>query len=172
MAGRPRAPRCLDNETSTLDWFGEKFMIIYTGPLATDADALMAAFKDHAIPVGSCQIKDPHIQTLYERPLVLVRPDGHVAWRGQAFPDDADSLIRQIQRASALAQNRATFSCSGTVSHLTYVIVIYSMKTLIMSTDRFDVTGKVVLITGAGQGIGRDYALAFANAGAKPVLAG
>jgi len=40
-----------------------------------------------------------------------------------------------------------------------------------MSTDRFDVTGKVVLITGAGQGIGRDYALAFANAGAKPVLA-
>ena len=40
-----------------------------------------------------------------------------------------------------------------------------------MSTDRFDVTGKVVLITGAGQGIGRDYALAFADAGAKPVLA-
>ena len=37
-----------------------------------------------------------------------------------------------------------------------------------MSTDRFDVTGKVVLITGAGQGIGRDYALAFANAGANP----
>ena len=40
-----------------------------------------------------------------------------------------------------------------------------------MSTDRFDVSGKVVLITGAGQGIGRDYALAFADAGAKPVLA-
>ena len=92
-----RAPHAwLDNETSTLDWFGEKFMIIYTGPMATDADALMAVFKDHAIPVGLCQIKDPHIQTLYERPLVLVRPDGHVAWRGQASPDDADSLIRQI----------------------------------------------------------------------------
>ena len=40
-----------------------------------------------------------------------------------------------------------------------------------MLDNRFDVSGRVVLITGAGQGIGRDYALAFAAAGAKPVLA-
>jgi len=38
-------------------------------------------------------------------------------------------------------------------------------------SNRFDVSDKVVVITGAGQGIGRDYALAFAEAGAKPVLA-
>ena len=31
--------------------------------------------------------------------------------------------------------------------------------------------GRKVIITGAGQGIGRDYALAFVAAGAKPVLA-
>ena len=40
-----------------------------------------------------------------------------------------------------------------------------------MTNNRFDVSGKVVIITGAGQGIGRDYALAFAEAGAVPVLA-
>ncbi len=40
-----------------------------------------------------------------------------------------------------------------------------------MSENRFDVAGKVVIITGAGQGIGREYALAFAEAGAIPVLA-
>lgn len=40
-----------------------------------------------------------------------------------------------------------------------------------MPDNRFDVSGKVVVITGAGQGIGREYALAFADAGAKPVLA-
>jgi len=40
-----------------------------------------------------------------------------------------------------------------------------------MSHNRFDVSGRVVIITGAGQGIGRDYALAFAEAGAIPVLA-
>jgi len=40
-----------------------------------------------------------------------------------------------------------------------------------MDGNRFDVSGRVVIITGAGQGIGRDYALAFAAAGARPVLA-
>ena len=40
-----------------------------------------------------------------------------------------------------------------------------------MESNRFDVSGRVVIITGAGQGLGRDYALAFAAAGAIPVLA-
>ena len=40
-----------------------------------------------------------------------------------------------------------------------------------MDGNRFDVSGRVVIITGAGQGIGRDYGLAFAAAGARPVLA-
>ena len=38
-------------------------------------------------------------------------------------------------------------------------------------SDTFSVAGKIVIITGAGQGIGRSFAKAFASAGAKVVIA-
>jgi hypothetical protein len=28
--------------------------------------------------------------------LVLVRPDGHVAWRGDALPDEPRALLRRV----------------------------------------------------------------------------
>jgi len=40
----------------------------------------------------------------------------------------------------------------------------------VTSTDRFDVTGKVVVITGATKGLGRAFAFGLARAGAKVVV--
>jgi len=44
-------------------------------------------------------INDGKIAELYERELVLVRPDGHVAWRGDVCLDNALELIDQVRGA-------------------------------------------------------------------------
>ena len=35
----------------------------------------------------------------YERSMVLVRPDGHVAWRGDAVPDNPAAIIDHVRGA-------------------------------------------------------------------------
>jgi hypothetical protein len=46
----------------------------------------------------------------YERQLVLVRPDGHVAWRSDLLPDDAAALAELVRGA---APDRTSTSVLG-----------------------------------------------------------
>jgi hypothetical protein len=41
-------------------------------------------------------IDDAEVASLYERKLALVRPDGHVAWRGDAFPFQPERMLDQV----------------------------------------------------------------------------
>ena len=50
---------------------------------------------------------DPAIGQLYERRLVLVRPDGHVAWRSDALPPDPPALADRVRGADAVAPGTA-----------------------------------------------------------------
>ena len=45
-----------------------------------------------ATPLSVVAIADPAIAALYQRRLVLVRPDGHVAWRGDAV-EQANAIV-------------------------------------------------------------------------------
>jgi hypothetical protein len=42
----------------------------------------------------------PKIGALYQRSLVLVRPDGHVAWRSDHVPPDPLALADRIRGAN------------------------------------------------------------------------
>jgi hypothetical protein len=46
----------------------------------------------------------PALAGLYEAPLALVRPDQHVAWRGERAPADAAGLIDVVRGAAAHAR--------------------------------------------------------------------
>jgi len=94
-----RAPHAwLGPGRSTLDLFGRGFVVLRFGP--ADPAPLAAAAQDQGVPLAVIDIAEPAIAALYERALVLVRPDGHVAWRGDAVPHDPASLVRRVRGAA------------------------------------------------------------------------
>jgi 2-polyprenyl-6-methoxyphenol hydroxylase-like FAD-dependent oxidoreductase len=92
-----RAPHAwLSGGRSTLDLFGETFVLMRF-PGAPPTHALEAAFSERAIPLNAVTIEDPDSAALYERKLVLVRPDGHVAWRSDDLPPDAGEIADLVR---------------------------------------------------------------------------
>ncbi len=51
------------------------------------------------MPLDVVSIEEPDVIDAYERRLVLVRPDGHVAWRADALPDDPEALVHVVRGA-------------------------------------------------------------------------
>jgi 2-polyprenyl-6-methoxyphenol hydroxylase-like FAD-dependent oxidoreductase len=99
-----RAPHAwLADGRSTLDLFGRGFVLLRLDKTPVDASSLVAAAASQRVPLDVVDVDDPEISALYARRLLLVRPDGHVAWRGDALPPDANWLISVVRGASAQA---------------------------------------------------------------------
>lgn len=92
-----RAPHAwLETGQSTLDLFGHQFMLMcFQKPQGIETFEKVCQQK--SVPFASVQIDRPEIANLYERAYVLVRPDGHVAWRGDTAPNDLGALIDRIR---------------------------------------------------------------------------
>jgi hypothetical protein len=54
------------------------------------------------MPLKVVDIRDDHARALYQRDLVLVRPDHHVAWRGDTVPDRPDTVIDRVRGAAPM----------------------------------------------------------------------
>jgi 2-polyprenyl-6-methoxyphenol hydroxylase-like FAD-dependent oxidoreductase len=93
-----RAPHAwLPDGRSTLDLFERSFVLLsFDGADARSINALKNAASGRRVPLSVVPIQDPGIAELYEQPLVLVRPDGHVAWRGRSV-GDAEHLIDTVR---------------------------------------------------------------------------
>ena len=82
-----------------IDLFGRGFVLLRLGASPPRAQNLEHAAAARGVPLKTMVVADPDIAELYETALVLVRPDGHVAWRGQAPPDDAVQIIDRVRGA-------------------------------------------------------------------------
>ena len=65
----------------------------------TDTAPFEEAATARGVPLTVRRIADPHARAIYERPLVLVRPDQHVAWRGDRMPSDPLAVIDRVRGA-------------------------------------------------------------------------
>jgi 2-polyprenyl-6-methoxyphenol hydroxylase-like FAD-dependent oxidoreductase len=95
-----RAPLVwLKDDRSTLDLFGKGFTLLVLSSTPTDTTAFTTAAKKIGLPLEVIALDEPLVRETYERPVVLVRPDGHVAWRGDAVPSNTAEIIEQVRGA-------------------------------------------------------------------------
>ena len=96
-----RAPHVwLADGKSTLDLFGDGFVLLRFAP-GTEVSALEAAARASGVPLRTIDIDHAAARALYVNRLVLVRPDGFVAWRADALPSDVNGLIDTVRGAPA-----------------------------------------------------------------------
>ncbi len=79
----------LGDGTAMADRIGDGYTILKLGRTAADAGALQRALQARGAPATLLDVPDRAAREIYGCDLILLRPDLHVVWRGNAPPDDA-----------------------------------------------------------------------------------
>jgi FAD binding domain len=93
-----RAPHVfLETGEAMFDLLGRDFTLIRFAEV--DVDRFVAAAAEQGVPLKLLDVRDANAHKIYERNLVLVRPDQYVAWRGDSPPADPLSVIDRVRGA-------------------------------------------------------------------------
>ncbi|NHN36518.1 FAD-monooxygenase [Pseudomaricurvus alcaniphilus] len=76
------------------EYLGREFSLIVIGEV--DSSAFEIAAAKAQLPLTVIRLANEPILDLLERKLILVRPDQHVAWRGDTLPDNCEKVIEQV----------------------------------------------------------------------------
>ncbi|MEH6994810.1 FAD-dependent monooxygenase [Neobacillus drentensis] len=85
----------LDINHSIYDELSEGFTLLRLDK-SVDISPLENSSGKNKIPLKVVTIEKPGLIEKYEKPLLLVRPDQHVAWRGDKLTEDFDSLLNSV----------------------------------------------------------------------------
>jgi 2-polyprenyl-6-methoxyphenol hydroxylase-like FAD-dependent oxidoreductase len=81
---------------SVHDRIGDGFTLLRLGRTKADASGLQRAFSALQAPLSLLDIDSETVRRVYGFDYLLVRPDLHVAWRGNGLPDDPDKVARIV----------------------------------------------------------------------------
>jgi hypothetical protein len=82
----------LNDGTPMQDHIPEGYTILKLGGSKADASALERAIRARAAPATVLEVPDRIVREVYGYDLILVRPDLHIVWRGNAPPEDAGEV--------------------------------------------------------------------------------
>jgi 2-polyprenyl-6-methoxyphenol hydroxylase-like FAD-dependent oxidoreductase len=97
----------LDDGAPLHDKLGRWFTLIVFDD--SSVDGMVAAASRWNLPLEIVRLPDPRLAKIYETNLVLVRPDQHVCWRGNALKDSSDAealLMRALGWGATKAWQR------------------------------------------------------------------
>ena len=83
------------------DRFGKGFTLLVTQAGSEDAQRLADAAHALRIPLTVLTVDRPEVRSLYVARFALIRPDQHVAWRGDRIPDQPEDLLNAVRGATA-----------------------------------------------------------------------
>ncbi len=93
--GHHLTPLTLTTGENTFDQLGRDFTLLAFGA-PDDADALAQTAERLRIPLTVRRWADPDARQDYGAALIVVRPDQHVAWAGDAAPTDPEALWTRL----------------------------------------------------------------------------
>jgi hypothetical protein len=82
----------LDDGSAMQDRIGDGYTLLRLGRSSADVSALGGAFKTIGAPFTLLDVPDAPARDIYGFDLILLRPDLHVAWRGNAPPAEPERL--------------------------------------------------------------------------------
>ena len=99
-----RMPHYWIGETESIfDKLGFWFTLAQVGPGAPDVSAFKQAANDLGLPLTIVQVEEVDALELYGASLLLLRPDQHIAWRGDAVPEDVPGILSVVIGKLALS---------------------------------------------------------------------
>ncbi len=76
----------LADGSSLYDYFGSGFTLLVTEDATAGTEALASQAAEHGIPLKILAPHDHRLADIYQARFALIRPDQHVAWRGDHIP--------------------------------------------------------------------------------------
>jgi hypothetical protein len=92
----------LHDGSSLYDHFGDGYtLLVSAGGDRSEAERAAADAVALALPLKLIQPTEGAIAALYPNRYTLIRPDQHVAWRGDAWPAAGAALLRRVSGRAA-----------------------------------------------------------------------